>query len=87
MFIPIMDWDDLEEEPKIQTKEKNACNSTHCGCGMDSYGKKNGGCICIDCKCHLRRTRSNSNNLLTNPMFLYGCISMSMITILYLLQK
>jgi hypothetical protein len=79
MFIPILDLDDLEEEQPMK------CKKTDCGC-LDSsfgYGKKNSVCICTDCQCHLRKRPS----MFMDPIFLYGVISVSMITILYLVQK
>jgi hypothetical protein len=91
MFIPILDFDDLEEEQPIH------CKKTDCGCSRSDpslglllcsdpslgYGKKNGACICIDCQCHLRKRPS----VFMDPMVLYGVISLSMIAILYLVQK
>jgi hypothetical protein len=77
MFMPILDWDDLEEEQPMN------CKKTDCGCcNLDGYGKKNSACICIDCKCHLRKRPS----LWMDPIFLYGVISVSMVAILYLVQ-
>jgi len=91
MFIPILDLDDLEEENPMN------CKKTDCGCSRSDpslglllcldpssgYGKKNGACICTDCKCHLRKRPS----VFMDPIFLYGVISVSMIAIMYLVQK
>lgn len=78
MFIPIVEWNDLEEIDELITT-----NDSSCGCCNNTNQK--GACICTDCKCHLR-TR-NRNTLWTDPVVLYSALSVAMMAILFLATK
>ena len=82
MFIPIFEWNDLEEfdEP---------ISGSSCGCcKIDPNNNERGTSICTDCKCHLRTsTRNHPKNIWTDPILLYGVISAAMMVILFLASK
>lgn len=81
MFIPIMDFEDELGLDELD----NSIHDPSCGCcKIDPNTNQRGTCICTDCKCHLRtRTR----NIWTDPVFLYGALSVAMMAILFLTQK
>lgn len=81
MYIPITACYESEEFPEDNIQ---CCNKTECNCcKVDPNTNQRGACICTDCKCHLRARK----NLLTDPVFLYGVLSVAIIAIGYLVQK
>ena len=81
MYIPITACYESEEFPEDII---SCCNKTECNCcKVDPNTNQRGACICTDCKCHLRTRK----NLLTDPVFLYGVLSVAIIAIGYLVQK
>ena len=82
MFIPIMDWNDLEEEPDELDR---SIHGSSCGCcKIDPNTNQRSACICTDCKCHLR---TRTSKIWTNPVVLYSALSVAMMAILFLATK
>jgi len=81
MFIPIMEWNDIEElDEPVQDSDSS------CGCCSKPNQRERGVCICTDCKCHVR-SRNITHPFWTNPVHLYGVLSVAMMAILFLIQK
>jgi uncharacterized paraquat-inducible protein A len=84
MFIPIIDWNDVEEMDEM---DEPTINDSSCGCcKIDPTTNQKGVCICTDCKCHIKR-RNRIQMIWTDPIVLYGVISAAMMAILFLAIK
>ena len=80
MFIPIIEWNDLEEIDELDHDSSCGC------CKIDPNTNQRGTCICTDCKCHLKK-RNINQPFWKDPVVLYGALSVAMMAILFLAQK
>ena len=73
---------DFEEE--LQDELDHSVHGSSCGCCTNTNTNTRGACICTDCKCHLR---TRKQTIWTDPVVLYGALSVAMMAIFFLAIK